>query len=204
MPVDQVVAVGPDKPKEEQNSGQQSKEDTGKDSQQTQKTPSPSPSPSQDSQSATTPTPTPTQTKPPQTTQTTKPKQPSTPAPAMPENKPAPSPAPSPSRDGLWHAEPGVAQAYAGGAAAQRGWTGSQFDDLVKLWNKESRWLWNAENPSGAYGIPQAYPGSKMALFGANWRDDAAVQIDWGLWYIGQQYGNPSTAWHYWQQYNWY
>ncbi len=196
IPVDQVVAVGPDKPKEGQNSGQQSK-DTGKDSQQAQKTPSPSPSPSKDSQSATTPSSAPTQTKPPQTTQPT---QPSTPAPTKPENKPAPSPAPapSPSRDGLWHAKPGVAQAYAGGAAAQRGWTGSQFDDLVKLWNKESRWLWNAENPSGAYGIPQAYPGSKMATYGPNWRDDAAVQIDWGLDYISKSYGDPSTAWRLW------
>ena len=195
MPVDQVVAVGPDKPKEEQNSGQQSK-DTDKDSQQAQKTPSPSPSPSKDSQSATTPAPTPTQTKPPQTT---KPEQPSTPAPTQPENKPAPSPAPSPSRDGLWHAEPGVAQVYAGGAAAQRGWTGSQFNDLVTLWNKESSWLWYAQNPSSpAYGIPQSNPGSKMALFGANWRDDAAVQIDWGLYYIAQRYGSPSAAMSYW------
>ena len=193
MPVDQVVAVGPDKPKEEQNSGQQSKEDTGKDSQQTQKTPSPSPSPSQDSQSATTPAPTPTQTKPPQTTQ------PSTPSPPKPENKPAPSPAPSPSPGGLWHASRELAQAYAGGAAAQRGWTGSQFNDLVTLWNKESSWLWYAQNPSSpAYGIPQANPGFKMAQFGANWRDDAAVQIDWGLYYIAQRYGSPSAAMSYW------
>ena len=193
MPVDQVVAVGPDKPKEEQNSGQQSKEDTGKDSQQTQKTPSPSPSPSQDSQSATTPAPTPTQTKPPQTTQ------PSTPSPPKPENKPAPSPAPSPSPGGLWHACRELAQAYAGGAAAQRGWTGSQFNDLVTLWNKESSWLWYAQNPSSpAYGIPQANPGFKMAQFGANWRDDAAVQIDWGLYYIAQRYGSPSAAMSYW------
>ena len=204
MPVGQVVAVGPDKPKEEQNSGQQSK-DAGKDSQQAQKTPSPSPSPSKDSQSATTPAPTPTQTKPPQTTQTTKPKQPSTPAPAMPDNKPAPSPAPSPSRDGLWHASPELAQAYAGGAAAQRGWTGSQFADLVTLWNKESGWSWKAKNPkSPAYGIPQANPGSQMADYGPNWRDDAAVQIDWGLNYIAQRYGSPSAAMRFWNQHKYY
>ena len=201
MPVDQVVAVGPDKPKEGQNSGRQSK-DAGKDSQQAQKTPSPSPSPSQDSQSATTPAPTPTQTKPPQTTQT---KPPSTPAPTKPENKPAPSPAPSPSRDGLWHASVELAQTYASGAAAQRGWTGSQFTALVELWDRESGWLWNAENKdSGAYGIPQAYPGFKMAKYGPNWHDDAAVQIDWGLNYIAQRYGNPSTALQYQKRHNSY
>ena len=123
----------------------------------------------------------------------------------MPDNKPAPSPAPSPSRDGLWHASVKLARAYAGGAAAQRGWTGSQFDDLVKLWNKESRWLWYAENKdSGAYGIPQSLPGSQMARYGDNWRDDAAIQIDWGLWYINNKYGNPSTAWRHSERYNWY
>ena len=201
MPVDQVVAVGPDKPEKGQNSGQHS-QDTGKDSQQAHKTPSPSPSPSQNSQSATTPAPTPAQTTPPQTTH---PKQPGTPAPIKPENKPAPSPAPSPSRDGLWHASVGAAQTYASGAAAQRGWTGSQFNDLVTLWNKESSWLWYAENKdSGAYGIPQSLPGYQMADYGANWRDDAAVQIDWGLNYIAQRYGSPSAAMRFWNQHKYY
>ena len=205
MPVDQVVAVGPDKPREEQNSGQQSK-DTGKDSQQAQKTPSPSPSSNQDSQSSTAPAPTPAQTKPPQTTQPAQPSKPDKPTtPSKPEDKPAPSPAPNPSPNGLWHASVDLAQTYAGGAAAQRGWTGSEFTALVELWNRESGWLWYAENKnSGAYGIPQAYPGSKMALFGANWHDDAAVQIDWGLHYIAQQYGNPSTALQYQKQHNSY
>ncbi|MBI0047889.1 aggregation-promoting factor C-terminal-like domain-containing protein [Bifidobacterium choladohabitans] len=205
IPVDQVVAVGPDKPKEGQNSGQQSK-DTGKDSQQAQKTPSPSPSPSKDSQSATTPSPAPTQTKPPQTTQPAQPSKPDKPTTSSkPEDKPAPSPAPNPSPNGLWHASVDLAQTYAGGAAAQRGWTGSEFTALVELWNRESGWLWYAENKnSGAYGIPQAYPGSKMALFGANWHDDAAVQIDWGLYYIAQRYGNPSTALQYQKRHNSY
>ena len=95
--------------------------------------------------------------------------------------------------------------AYAAGAAAQRGWTGNDWDCLVKLWNRESRWLWYAENASsGAYGIPQSRPADKMAAFGANYRDDAAVQIDWGLWYIAQAYGSPSKAWQHSEQIGWY
>ena len=105
----------------------------------------------------------------------------------------------------LWHATVAQAQAYAAGAAAQRGWTGNDWDCLVKLWNRESRWLWYAENASsGAYGIPQSLPADKMAAFGANYRDDAAVQIDWGLWYIAQRYGSPSKAWQHSEQVGWY
>ncbi|MCT6874559.1 MAG: G5 domain-containing protein, partial [Bifidobacterium sp.] len=162
-------------------------------------TSSPSASPNKDAQSGKTTTTPPQASQPSGSNATTKPDPPS-----QAENTPAPSPSPSPSPSGLWHAGPGVAQAYASGAAAQRGWTGSQFDDLVKLWNKESGWQWDAENPSGAYGIPQSLPGSKMSKFGDNWHDDAAIQIDWGLWYIAQQYGNPSTAWRHSEQYNWY
>lgn len=105
----------------------------------------------------------------------------------------------------LWHATVAQAQAYAAGAAAQRGWTGNDWDCLVKLWNRESRWLWYTENASsGAYGIPQSLPADKMAAFGANYRDDAAVQIDWGLWYIAQAYGSPSKAWQHSEQVGWY
>ena len=105
----------------------------------------------------------------------------------------------------LWHATVAQAQAYAAGAAAQRGWTGNDWDCLVKLWNRESRWLWYAENASsGAYGIPQSLPADKMAAFGANYRADAAVQIDWGLWYIAQAYGSPSKAWQNSEQIGWY
>lgn len=105
----------------------------------------------------------------------------------------------------LWHATVAQAQAYAAGAAAQRGWTGNDWDCLVKLWTRESSWLWYAENASsGAYGIPQSLPADKMAAFGANYRDDAAVQIDWGLWYIAQTYGSPSKAWQHSEQIGWY
>ena len=115
---------------------------------------------------------------------------------------PAPDPAPS---GRLWHPTVAQAQSYAAGAAAQRGWTGNDWTCLVKLWNRESSWLWYKENKSsGAYGIPQSLPASKMAAFGANYRDDAAVQIDWGLWYIAQRYGSPSVAWQHSEQTGWY
>ncbi|OXN00088.1 aggregation-promoting factor C-terminal-like domain-containing protein [Bifidobacterium vansinderenii] len=109
------------------------------------------------------------------------------------------------STSGLWHASPSAAQTYARGAVAQYGWGGTNFDSLVKLWNKESGWSWSAENKSsGAYGIPQSLPGSKMATFGANWKDDAAIQINWGLSYISGRYGNPDTAWAHSQKTGWY
>lgn len=97
------------------------------------------------------------------------------------------------------------AQAYAAGAAAQYGWTGNDWDCLVKLWTRESSWLWYAENPSsGAYGIPQSLPPEKMAAFGANYREDAAAQIDWGLSYIAGRYGSPSQAWAHSESVGWY
>ena len=132
------------------------------------------------------------------------PSQPSTPDTPAPTPEPEPTPDPAPSGR-LWHPTPAQAQAYAAGAAAQRGWTGNDWDCLVKLWTRESSWLWYAENASsGAYGIPQSLPADKMAAFGANYRDDAAVQIDWGLWYIAQRYGSPSVAWQHSEQTGWY
>jgi hypothetical protein len=65
--------------------------------------------------------------------------------------------------------------------------------------------MWSAENASsGAYGIPQALPASKMAAFGADWRNDAAIQISWGLNYISERYGSPSKARAWWNKYHWY
>jgi hypothetical protein len=71
-----------------------------------------------------------------------------------------------------------------------------QFPCLNKLWNKESGWNARAENKSsGAYGIPQAYPGSKMSSAGSDWKTNPATQIKWGLSYIGGKYHNPCGAW---------
>ncbi len=86
----------------------------------------------------------------------------------------------------------------------QFGWSG-QFSCLSALWGQESGWNVYAENPSsGAYGIPQALPGSKMAAAGANWQTDAATQISWGLGYIRASYGSPCAAWGHEEAAGWY
>jgi hypothetical protein len=88
-----------------------------------------------------------------------------------------------------------TAQAYAAGVVAQHGWAGSEFGCLVSLWNRESGWNAHAANPSGAYGIPQALPGSKMGVAGGDWQNDYRVQIRWGIGYIAGRYGSPCGAW---------
>jgi hypothetical protein len=93
------------------------------------------------------------------------------------------------------------AKSYAKGLLGQFGWGPDQFPALEKLWQGESGWRWNAENrSSGAYGIPQALPGSKMASAGSDWKSNAATQIRWGLDYIKHRpdYGSPSAAYAKW------
>jgi len=88
---------------------------------------------------------------------------------------------------------------------AQRGWGDDQFGCLVELWNHESGWNVYASNPSsGAYGIPQALPGSKMSTAGADWETSAATQITWGLGYISDRYGTPCGAWDTFNSQGWY
>lgn len=84
------------------------------------------------------------------------------------------------------------------------GWGEGQFSCLVSLWNKESNWNYQAYNPSGATGIPQALPGSKMAAAGADWQTNATTQVAWGLDYIDRAYGTPCAAWGHSQATDWY
>jgi hypothetical protein len=85
------------------------------------------------------------------------------------------------------------------------GWTWRQFKYLSVLWEAESSWNISAENPStGAYGIPQAVPGSKMSAAGPDWQTNAATQIRWGLGYISAAYGSPRSAWEHEVTYGWY
>jgi hypothetical protein len=100
--------------------------------------------------------------------------------------------------------DPGSAQAIAYGLLASYGFGTDQWGCLDDLWNQESGWRYNAENASGAYGIPQALPGSKMASAGPDWQTDPTTQIKWGLGYIKGQYGTPCNAWAHEEADGWY
>jgi hypothetical protein len=89
--------------------------------------------------------------------------------------------------------------------AANAGWSGAQWTCLSNLWQRESLFGTTARNyRSGAYGIPQALPASKMATAGADWRTNPATQVKWGLHYITTRYGNPCNAWAHWKRYRSY
>jgi hypothetical protein len=104
----------------------------------------------------------------------------------------APAPSGSPQR---------IAEAMLGSF----GWSSSQFSCLDPLWEHESGWSVSAYNAgSGAYGIPQALPGSRMASAGPDWQTNAATQIRWGLEYIKSTYGSPCAAWDHEQATGWY
>jgi hypothetical protein len=115
------------------------------------------------------------------------------------------APVPVASGGGSGDNSPAGAQATARGMLSSRGWGDDQFSCLVSLWNKESGWNYRAYNAgSGAYGIPQALPGSKMSSAGADWETNAATQISWGLGYISGRYGTPCGAWGHSQSTGWY
>jgi hypothetical protein len=101
---------------------------------------------------------------------------------------------------------PSSCKSYSGNQAIgcslmlQWGFGLDQMPCLVNMWNKESGWNEHASNPSsGAYGIPQALPGSKMGVYGSDWQDNPATQIKWGLDYIKNRYTTPCNAWSLWQ-----
>ncbi len=101
--------------------------------------------------------------------------------------------------------EPGTSRAIGLEMVLARGWSADEFACLDPLWSHESGWRVNAANKSsGAYGIPQALPGSKMASAGADWQTNPATQIQWGLGYIAGRYGTPCQAWAFFQAHNYY
>lgn len=114
-----------------------------------------------------------------------------------------PTPAPTPTAkptpvptvyDTVWNA-----RTYVKNRVGDKG-----YDCINAVWTAESKWNPTAGNPSGAYGIPQAYPGSKMATFGSNWRYSPLTQVKWGLWYVTNRYGSACGAYEFWKANGWY
>lgn len=95
-------------------------------------------------------------------------------------------------------------QQYAYSQFSRYGWSDEDFNGLVQLWNKESGWNPGSHSSSGAYGIPQALPASKMASYGEDYLTNYVTQINWGLDYISARYGSPSAAWNHMQNTGWY
>ena len=101
--------------------------------------------------------------------------------------------------------DPGTAQQIGYNMLPAFGFNQStQWTCLLDLWNQESGWQYDAENPSGAYGIPQALPADKMASAGADWQTDPTTQIKWGLGYITDVYVTPCGAWDHEVDDGWY
>jgi Transglycosylase SLT domain len=116
---------------------------------------------------------------------------------ATPTPSPTPTPKPTPKptpRDTVWNA-----RAYVKARVGAKG-----YNCVNAIWTGESKWNPRAGTPSGAYGIPQAYPGNKMAAFGSNWRTSPLTQVKWGLWYIESRYGSACGAYAFWSAHGWY
>lgn len=131
---------------------------------------------------------------------------------ASPSPSPSPSPPPPPAAPPPPPTDaPEDCDSYSGNRLiacamlADYGFGVDQMPALDNLWTRESGWNELAQNPSsGAYGIPQALPGDKMASCGDDWRTNPATQICWGLGYIKDRYGNPDGAWAHFQSRGWY
>jgi hypothetical protein len=119
-----------------------------------------------------------------------------TPGPATPTPTPAPTakPTPVPYRDTVSNAR----------IYAKNRLGAYNYGCIDKIFAYESKWNPRAGTPSGAYGIPQAKPGSKMAAFGSNWRYSPLVQVKWGIWYVNSRYGSACSANSFLQGHGWY
>ncbi len=101
--------------------------------------------------------------------------------------------------------DPGTVKDFALQQVTDKGWDFTQYSCLVKLWERESNWRWNALNKSsGAYGIPQSLPANKMASAGADWQTNPETQIRWGIRYIDGRYKSPCAALAHSDEHNWY
>jgi len=101
--------------------------------------------------------------------------------------------------------DPGTAKAIAYDFVTKLGWNQAQYSCLVSLWTRESQWKVNAYNASsGAYGIPQALPGIKMASMGSDWQTNPDTQIRWGVNYIIRRYDTACNALAHSDEFRWY
>ncbi|MGO4807317.1 hypothetical protein AB4089_19605 [Arthrobacter sp. 2MCAF15] len=124
------------------------------------------------------------------------------PAPA-PASAPAPAAVPAPAPVAV--DDPAGAQAYAASQLGSYGWAPGEMQCLQKLWTKESDWKTTATNASsGAYGVVQSLPASKMASAGADYMTNYRTQINWGLNYVKERYGSPCGALNFHYAHNWY
>lgn len=98
-----------------------------------------------------------------------------------------------------------ASKAFARATLASRGMGDGEFQCLNNLWERESNWNYQADNPSSdAFGIPQSLPGSKMASIAPDWQTNPQTQILWGIGYISERYGTPCNAWGHSQSVGWY
>ena len=99
----------------------------------------------------------------------------------------------------------GEIQSYAHSLVLSYGWSEQDYQALVLLVNRESSWNpYSVNKKSKACGLFQAYPCSKMAKYGKDYRTNYKVQIKFGFEYIKARYGNPQSAWAFWQKNHWY
>lgn len=99
----------------------------------------------------------------------------------------------------------GTPRAYGLEQVLKQGWGLDQWACLDRLWFLESNWNYKSGNKSsGAYGIPQALPATKMATEGEDWKTNPMTQIRWGIRYIDRRYGSPCKALDFWSSNNWY
>ncbi|MBL3668296.1 transglycosylase SLT domain-containing protein [Streptomyces sp. M2CJ-2] len=98
-----------------------------------------------------------------------------------------------------------TATASAQATAQQMIGDSAQYQCFSNIVQRESGWNPTATNASsGAYGLVQALPATKMASAGSDWKTNPATQIEWGLGYMNERYGSPCAAWDFWQSNNWY
>lgn len=101
--------------------------------------------------------------------------------------------------------DPGTAMAIGYEMVQSMGWDENEWNCLAALWKRESNWnVYSHNTSSGAYGIPQALPGEKMASAGADWATNPATQIRWGIGYIVSRYSTPCGAWQHSEDRGWY